>query len=605
MLSTTSYGYVKRSKRLELPVTKLPNGITMEIRAINPDDAASFLAHRRPEHRVLPQAVKAYAAAMKAGSWVLNGMPIIFGADGSLLDGVQRLKACVDAGVSFETVVAQNVDEATLHTIDQHRRRSYQGVLESRGERDPGSLMRLMSKMIRYEDGVLGTNRYSISWVRYDRVLEANPLLREAVELSNNSRVTLMHPAARNPLIYMALAAGHRAELQRLLAALLHVQDRVHLDPGGLLALQLQMDREQGGQLSPEEILAMGIMALNDMVSANTRKTYVWRPSYGTVPVDAAGRPTDPRRVSAEAPRNLGMPWLTGYPGLKNASFEKALAEGFAPAPAVARTETGAVDEQAYPIRFLTLEPDVARDWLNRYNVGNRRILATHVRTIARDIKAGNWMLNAQPICFSASGRLLNGQHRLLGCVEAEMPIDVVVMQGLAEEAFATYDIHARKTPRFGETIKSTASADPRVIAAAAKLLWRIESNVDPLASSKPSSSEIKAVLERHPELPAAFPTGRKLQHLVRAAIGTFVVYWVRQDNPAIADDFIEGLVSGAGLDADNPILKVRNKLMIDRRQPGALERRDMYQLLMDAWGAYKAYRNPEGPKTARRGTPG
>lgn len=591
------------SRRLDLPPSaNLPNGITIEIREIAPPDAESFLALRRPEHRILPNAVKNYAAAMKAGSWVLNGMPIIFGRDGTLLDGVQRLRACVNSGTSFISAVAHNVDEATLHTIDQHRRRSYRGVLEARGERDPGGLMRLMSKLIRYEDGVLGKNNYSISWVRYDRVLEANPSMRQALELSNASKATLMHPAARHPLAFMALAAKHQPELQRLLTSLSHPADLTFDEPGKVLAVQLQMDHEQGGKLSPEEVLAMGILALNDIISGERRKAYTWRPDFGPIPLDADGRPSDPRRVMTDAPPNLGLPRVAGYPGLVDAGFERALAEGFQPAPAVARSnDSGEIDQQAYPIAFLSLDPEVARDWLNRFNVGNRKILPSHVKTIARDIRSGHWMFNAQPICFSASGRLLNGQHRLRACVEADMPIDVVVMQGLPDEAFATYDIHARKLPRLGESLKSAAHADQRVVAAAAKILWRVEQDINPMSSLKPSASEIKDVVERHPELAAAFPTARKLTSLVRTAIATFVVYWTRRDDAALADDFIEGLITGAGLEADNPILKTRNKLMIERRLPGALERKDMYRQLMQAWEDYKAYRDPQSPVHSKR----
>ena len=41
------------------------------------------------------------------------------------------------------------------------------------------------------------------------------------------------------------------------------------------------------------------------------------------------------------------------------------------------------------------------------------------VAALARDIRNGQRMFNAQPICFSRSGRLLNGQHRLSAVIEA------------------------------------------------------------------------------------------------------------------------------------------------------------------------------------------
>lgn len=129
------------------------------------------------------KAIARYAEAMKNGAWILNGQPIIFDENGKLIDGVQRLHACIQADTPFSTMVARNVRADTLHTIDQHRRRSYQGVLESRGVRNPGKVVRTMSKLIRIENGSLGREVLPISWSRYDRVLDANPEIVEACEI--------------------------------------------------------------------------------------------------------------------------------------------------------------------------------------------------------------------------------------------------------------------------------------------------------------------------------------------------------------------------------------------------------------------------------------
>lgn len=117
--------------------------LTFAVESISPAEARTYLAAmvypRKPDARI----VSTYAATMKAGAWVLNGQPIIFDGAGRLLDGLQRLSACVASGVPFTSLVARGVRLDTLHTIDQHRTRMYGTVLEARGiYRHPASLVR-------------------------------------------------------------------------------------------------------------------------------------------------------------------------------------------------------------------------------------------------------------------------------------------------------------------------------------------------------------------------------------------------------------------------------------------------------------------------------
>jgi hypothetical protein len=79
------------------------------IELVTPDSATELLQRKRPSAAENPAAINAYAEAMREGRWILNGMPLILSRAGVLLDGVQRLRACIKAGVPFLTVLAQNI----------------------------------------------------------------------------------------------------------------------------------------------------------------------------------------------------------------------------------------------------------------------------------------------------------------------------------------------------------------------------------------------------------------------------------------------------------------------------------------------------------------
>ena len=115
--------------------------LSFSLETVTPAQARKYLTSALSVRDRDERVVGAYAATMKAGAWVVNGQPIIFDAAGHLIDGMQRLSACSESGVPLTTLVARGVHGDTLHTIDQHRARSYVAVLEARGTyRRPASL---------------------------------------------------------------------------------------------------------------------------------------------------------------------------------------------------------------------------------------------------------------------------------------------------------------------------------------------------------------------------------------------------------------------------------------------------------------------------------
>src|SRR6202012_1832148 len=167
--------------------------------------------------------------------------------------------------------------------------------------------------------------------------------------------------------------------------------------------------------------------ALNDTIHGTRSDTYLWTDS------NQPGRAGEP------------FPKLSGYSGLR----ESAASSLRAGAQQQSTHEAGKTADGC-AMTVETIGPDRAEESLTATR-GNRNIVQAHVAALARDIRNGQWMFNAQPICFSRSGRLLNGQHRLSAVLEANQPIEVLVMRGLPEEAFETYDKQAKKAPAVDE----------------------------------------------------------------------------------------------------------------------------------------------------------
>lgn len=540
-------------------------------------------------------AVTNYAQAMREDGWIVNGMPIIFDRDGRLIDGEQRLEAAIAADKPFRTAIAFNVAADTLHTIDQHRRRTYAGVLEARGLPSAGSLLRAMGKLIRIENGTLGMDNAPISWLRYDRVLAANPELVRAVQLSEEYAGSSLHSTPRPVLAFMAIRAGHKMIFREFMNALIQ-PDAFPIDhPAAYLANQLASLRENGAMLDNERTLSLAILAFNDFASGNkARKSYRWKPDFGKAALNKDGTPKSWKEVREKAPDNLGMPVMDGYPGLEDGKFDETTeSEPFD--GDFANSIKNAVlsspqDEQAF---LVTVTPEMAEHWLEAYNTKNRKVQKNHVEMIARDIKDGNWMVNAQPICFTGNPlapdvgdmRLLNGQHRLHACAEAGIPIELPIAINISGEAFPTFDIHAKRAASHGTSRKG----DARVVNAAAKLLWRHESGMPETLRKTPSASELKKTIEEHPGLAECFPRSRRRAFLEIGSAGiiTYLIYRVTRDDPVLGERFLQALETGEEIERGNPVASARTAAVSIREQRN---RASTLIVLLEAWEKYQEW---------------
>jgi hypothetical protein len=85
------------------------------------DPEGEINKHNRKQR---PKDIARYAEYMRTGRWSLNGDTIVFSVTGRLLNGQHRLKACIQAGVSFRTHVVFGIDDDAFDVFDDGRKRS-------------------------------------------------------------------------------------------------------------------------------------------------------------------------------------------------------------------------------------------------------------------------------------------------------------------------------------------------------------------------------------------------------------------------------------------------------------------------------------------------
>jgi len=105
----------------------------VRVEKVTPTKAAHWLKKNTNNRAVNMQNVRRYAHDMRENKWPITGAAITFDAEGALLDGQNRLYACVEADTEFETVVMRGVEKYAQHVMDTGGKRGLNHALEIKG----------------------------------------------------------------------------------------------------------------------------------------------------------------------------------------------------------------------------------------------------------------------------------------------------------------------------------------------------------------------------------------------------------------------------------------------------------------------------------------
>jgi hypothetical protein len=118
--------------------------------------------------------------------------------------------------------------------------------------------------------------------------------------------------------------------------------------------------------------------------------------------------------------------------------------------------------------KVSTITPEIARKLLEN-NPVNRPINNRLVQAIAASIRSGQYVLNGESIIISKTNRLLDGQHRLTAVVEANIPIQSMVVIGVDDESWQTID--SGRSRSVADVLGASGFQNYALMAGAARIL--------------------------------------------------------------------------------------------------------------------------------------
>ena len=124
-----------RAKAKLVVVQDLAQKVTSNVEFITPEIAAEWLLLLDENRKYSDATGAAYARDMDAEGWVITNASIGFREDGKLIDGQHRLRACVNSGRPFWSVVVRGLPFEAQYYIDCHRSRSFADQLAFDGNK--------------------------------------------------------------------------------------------------------------------------------------------------------------------------------------------------------------------------------------------------------------------------------------------------------------------------------------------------------------------------------------------------------------------------------------------------------------------------------------
>jgi hypothetical protein len=238
----------------------------------------------------------------------------------------------------------------------------------------------------------------------------------------------------------------------------------------------------------------------------------------------------------------------------------------------------------------LTITPDLAREWTG-LNTRNRPVRYTKVAQYARDMKAGNWVLNGESVKIAGDGTILDGQHRLYACIQADVPFETLVVRGLLLEAQDTIDTGMAR--KFADQLALRGEVNTPLLGAIARWALRWLRGVKMSGSTEldPTHEEMFAFLEADPRVREACSWAVAVKGRFRSVNGSvWGMAWLlfHGSDHVAAEVFLEKVLTGEDCPAGHPALAFRNRIWNAREAGERLTPYEQLAYLIIAWNAFK-----------------
>lgn len=210
------------------------------------------------------------------------------------------------------------------------------------------------------------------------------------------------------------------------------------------------------------------------------------------------------------------------------------------------------------------ISPEIAEWIVENINTKNRSLKQSR-KNLAKIIADDKWHFNGQTIGFGRDGLLQDGQNRLYASIDAQKPIDVLLVFGLNSEAIRGTDRGCVRTNSDHVMMMVGKEGKPTLYASASAFWHRFVNNKIPNRGFTPDADELDKIREERPGLldSLKFVHALMKEHKtvsIPTPMLAFYHYAMTEIDADKGNDFITRLITGERLSLNDPIMTLRTK---------------------------------------------
>lgn len=245
---------------------------------------------------------------------------------------------------------------------------------------------------------------------------------------------------------------------------------------------------------------------------------------------------------------------------------------------------------------YALITPDKAAELMAR-NTNNRRIKNRKIANYARDMAAGKWDPDASALMFDWDQNLIDGQNRLLACIEADVPFGTLLRTGLNPASRDHVDTGAARTT--ADAFRMHGVTDQNIVAAAVGLrnrydLMREEGRTLGRSYQYPAMTHRESLeyLTEHPALEKMMGAARALHQMapgVTRSVWVAFASMIGESNEEAARRFASSLLTGEVTGTGDPLLAL-TRYLAQAQAPKQAGNRDRNSAMRNLWACIKTW---------------
>lgn len=237
-----------------------------------------------------------------------------------------------------------------------------------------------------------------------------------------------------------------------------------------------------------------------------------------------------------------------------------------------------------------TVTPFVAEQLLTKNGI-NRPLRARLVDRYAQAMARGAWVLNGEPIVIGASGRLLDGQHRLHAVAAYGLPVKMLVVRGVPNEEVAFHTLNSGALRSSSDRLQAAGESHSALMASSLRMVYRYLYGMTTNMAGRTFTPDLLfATLQEHGGVREWMDTACRLNSYgFNPSIMSFLLYAGSHYDKKLADEFAMQCETGENLAAQSPVSLLRNRVIKNKSVRGLtqINRTVEVAIYVKAWNAF------------------